>query len=598
MAEFFPRQAFEIRVEGAEKASNEPELLMRAFLEDALRDRPWIVIQNLLVQDPDGVGTREIDFMVVDPERGFIIIEVKGGDVGFDAERGWHRMVRDKARLFDRDPPTQAIGSMYALVRALQSAAGREDKDPHYLHGWFVALVDAHVDFQKIPLSARNHVLHANHCRNPTKLVAEIEDAFVKLATRYPEVPRGANSPMRRLVDRHILPSMKSALYVRDEITNARVVEHDVMRPVRGIIDAAHRLDRLHVEGYAGTGKTYAALYRARREMLDGRRTLVTCFNEPLARELGTMLGARELAASAPMRLLRADACTVANLHTLAACVSNGLGRTPASSLSLSERYDAMIATLVDAARKGEVGPFDSIVVDEGQDFTPAMLDAIEALAGAHGRIAFFQDPNQSIFSAAGGADIERRFGRALVLRENLRNSASITAFLKSLDAGKLSDLEALPTVREGQPVVVAEFDADDQAGQRSAIHRIVRHLVDGEDVRPEDIVILSPFRQERGVLANETTVAGIPLVPLADAASRDDTEPPCIRWATLHRFKGLEAPAVILHDVSGSGPNVAFEAIFTACSRAQHALYVLRTRDYAGDGRGYAALPVQGKLP
>lgn len=594
MAEFFPRQVLEIRVEGSETVSNEPELVMRACLERALADKPWVVVQNLLVQDPDGIGTREIDFMVVDPERGFIAIEVKGGDCQFNAELGWHRVVRGTPRSFGREPPAQALSSMYALVRALQAVSGREGQEPQYLHGWFLALVDAHVDFQTIPMSARNHVLHANHCRRAEKLLAEIETAFTRLAERHPLVPSGRNSPMRRLLEKHILPTMKSALHVRDEITNARVVEHDVMRPVRGIIDAAHKLDRVQIEGYAGTGKTYAALYRARRELGDGRRTLVTCFNEPLASALGATLGARAIGHATPARQVRADRCVVANLHTLAACAANSTGRTPPSSLPMSERYDALIAALGEAARAGELGAFDAVVVDEGQDFTPAMLDAVEALAGPAGRIAFFHDPNQAIYAKSGGDGIARRFGRPLVLRENLRNSVSITAFLKSLDPARIGDIVAPPSVRDGQPVVVLEFAPDDHDGQRNAIKRIVKHLVDGEDVRPEDLVILSPFRKDRGVLAKEQLIAGFPLVPLAEMEGRDDTEPPCIRWETLHRFKGLEAPAVILHDVRGGAENVAYEAIYTACSRAQHALFIIRTTDYAGG----AALPVQGQLP
>jgi hypothetical protein len=66
------------------------------------------------------------------------------------------------------------------------------------------------------------------------------------------------------------------------------------------------------------------------------------------------------------------------------------------------------------------------------------------------------------------------------------------------------------------------------------------------------------------------------------------------VRYETLHRFKGLESPAVILHDVAGDGPNVFYEAILTAASRAQHALYVLRSSNYAGGAR----LAVQGSLP
>jgi len=502
--------------------------------------------------------------------------------------------VRDEIRTFDRDAPSQAISAMHALVRALAHYGSHDEKRPPYLHGWFLALVDAHVEYESIPISARKHILSANHCRNPHKLCTELEEMFEALARRFPEVPVGQGSPMKRIVSRHILPTMKSALYVSDEISNARVVEHDVMRPVRGIVDATHRMDRVQIEGYAGTGKTYAALHRARTELALGRRTLVTCFNEPLAAVIGRGLGARPVAPGTPLRQLRADRCVVANLHGLAAAAANGTGRTPPADLPLGERYALLVTALAQAASDGSLGAFDSIVVDEGQDFEPAMLDAVETMAGGRARMAIFHDPHQAIYRAADTAEFERRFGKPLVLRENLRNSVSITRFLRSLDPKRLSDLEAPPSVREGQEVVVAEFAPDDIAGQRDAIRRIVRHLVDGEGVRPEDVVLLSPFKQERGVMAGQQLVAGIPLVPLADALGRAHDEPPCLRWETLHRFKGLEAPAVILHDVRGGAENVSYEAILTACSRAQHALFVLRTTDYAGG----AALPVQGTLP
>lgn len=594
MASFFPSVPYEIRGEGDERASNEPELVMRKCLEDALADKPWIVVQNLLVQDPDAVGTRELDFVVIDPERGLLIIEVKGGDYRYSPEHGWHRLVRGDIRFGDREPPQQAISAMYALVRALANYGSHDERHPPYLHGWFLALIDAHVDFGTVPISARNHILGASQCRNPVKLLRELDDMFEALAAKYPEVPQGERSPIRRIVDRHILPTMKSALYVRDEIMNARVVEHDVMRPVRGIVDATHRLGRVQIEGFAGTGKTYAALYRARREIADGRRTLVTCFNEPLATVLGRALRARPVDNATPLRAIRVDEVVVANLHALAESVANSLGRTPPSALPAGERYDAMIATLADAARAGELGAFDSIVIDEGQDFSPAMLDALDALAGPDARIAFFHDPNQAIYQRSDAAAIARRFGPPLVLRENLRNSVSITEFLRSLDPARLDGIEAPPSVREGQPVVVAEFAPDDAEGQRAAISRILRHLVNAEAVRPEDVAILSPFRRDRGCLAGVETLCGIPVVTLASSLAGDPYGAYCFRWETLHRFKGLEAPAVILHDVRGAAENVSYEAILTACSRAQHALYVLRSTDYAGTAR----LPVQGALP
>ena len=121
-----------------------------------------------------------------------------------------------------------------------------------------------------------------------------------------------------------------------------------------------------------------------------------------------------------------------------------------------------------------------------------------------------------------------------------------------------------------------------------------MRHLVEAEDVRPDDIVLISPFRHERTSLASITEIADLPLLSLEQAARRTAEHGPCLRRETLHRFKGLEVPVVILHDVAGSGPNVEFEAILTACSRAQHALYIVRSDDYRGD----TPLPNRGALP
>ena len=83
---------------------------------------------------------------------------------------------------------------------------------------------------------------------------------------------------------------MRSRVAVRDEIRNRRIVEHELLRPVRGIVEAADGIDRLFVEGYPGTGKTFAAIHRAACDLDAGRRTLVLCHNIPLAASLGQMI--------------------------------------------------------------------------------------------------------------------------------------------------------------------------------------------------------------------------------------------------------------------------------------------------------------------
>lgn len=592
MAVFHPRIPDEIWPEGATRPSNAPELTFRRYLEDALADAPWIVVQNLLIQDPYRIGTREIDFLVIDPTRGMITIEVKGGDYRFHPDHGWHRRVRDEIRRDERGAPKQANDSMFALVRALASHALHSPQRPPYLHGWLLALVDADIDKNSLPPDAHGRVIDAPRCRDPAQLLSDIESQFELMRLGFPDVVCGQDSCVGDLVRRHILPETRSRLGVRDEIQNARVIETDVLRPIRGVMEAVHDMDRLAIEGYPGTGKTYAALYRARRDLADGHRTLVLCYNIPLAASLTAALAAKPVRANTPIEELRARNCVVARFHAMAMIAAETRGATP--DPAAPEYYEVLVDALESVAKDGAFGVFDSIIVDEGQDFSPGMMRALDALTGADGRVAFLHDPNQLLYESTPLAELTRRFGQPLKLRENLRNSHTITAFLRSLDPTRLEGFAAPPSNRTGQPVVVWEYPHEDAAAQLEAIARIVRHLHLAEDVRLDDIAILSPFRRERTVLNGVDQIAGIPLVSLEDAAKRREFDPPCLRFETLHRFKGLESPVVVLHDVSGASRNVAYEAILTACSRAQHALYVLRSSDY----RGGAALPVQGGLP
>jgi hypothetical protein len=597
MAEFFPAEPDEIWPEGAARPANEPELVFRKCLEAALSDTPWIVIQNLVVQAPDRVGSREIDFLVIDPERGMVVIEVKGGNYRWVPELGWSRRVGDEERIDRGGVVKQARTAMFHLVKTLAGRMLHDPSRPPYLHGWLVALVDADVRADSLPPEATDHVLDAKHCRDPERLRANIDDMLVALQMTYPDVPCGEASCMGEVTRRYLLPSMQSRFSVRSEIHNARLMENESLRPVRLVMDAADELDRLQVRGHPGTGKTYASLYRASRDLAEGRRVLTLCFNIPLAASLTARLGAQPVRGTTTPEEIRGRRCVTGRLHALAESAARHTTHAPAQMPPASSGqpyFDALLLALEGAARAGEFGRFDSIVVDEGQDFTPAMLRALDALATGCGRIAVFHDPNQALYTEPEAAELHQRFGGPLVLRENLRNSATITAFLRALDPARLADLVAPPSVRDGQPVVVWEYAHGDINGQIAAIERIVRHLVDGEDVRPQDIAIISPFTHARSSLAGIEAVAGMPLLPLEAAARRGADEPPCLRHETLHRFKGLESPAVILHDVAGSGRNVAYEAMLTACSRAQHALYVLRSSNYAGG----AALPVQGQLP
>ena len=68
--------------------------------------------------------------------------------------------------------------------------------------------------------------------------------------------------------------------------------EHEVVRLTAGQYDLLNTLRfqrRASIVGGAGTGKTMLALEKAQRLAREGYRTLLVCFNSPLARELADL---------------------------------------------------------------------------------------------------------------------------------------------------------------------------------------------------------------------------------------------------------------------------------------------------------------------
>src|SRR6266700_3184004 len=67
-----------------------------------------------------GVRESEIDFLVLHPDKGILVLEVKGGGVGYDgALHEWYSIDDDRRRHKIKDPFEQAKDGKYTLIREL-----------------------------------------------------------------------------------------------------------------------------------------------------------------------------------------------------------------------------------------------------------------------------------------------------------------------------------------------------------------------------------------------------------------------------------------------------------------------------------------------
>ena len=93
------------------------EYLVYSLLREALPEPSWHIFYNLRFHvDASGTRTREIDFVVLHPDRGCLLVEVKGGEYVHDSLRGWCRVYRGELQ-----PDTQHGGPIQQIESAGQA---------------------------------------------------------------------------------------------------------------------------------------------------------------------------------------------------------------------------------------------------------------------------------------------------------------------------------------------------------------------------------------------------------------------------------------------------------------------------------------------
>ena len=129
------------------------------------------------------------------------------------------------------------------------------------------------------------------------------------------------------------------------------------------------------------------------------------------------------------------------------------------------------------------------------------------------------------------------------------------------------------------------EFIVVEEAGEAARLAEVVTRLVRDEGVRPDQIAVLTAARRWLGALAPFRRIGEYPVT--------DDTAgvPGHVLLETIHRFKGLERPVVVLAGLRQPAVHVdPAKLLYVGVSRAQAHLVVLGDEAVVGRmrrGRG-----------
>lgn len=494
----------------------------------------WVVLHHVSWQSErrGKQGDGEADFVVIHPQLGMLVIEVKGG--GIDVQKGrWFTTNRHGSRHQIKNPYEQAIASKHALVGWL--------KDRNFDQKLRLGHAVAFPHMQSLPVIGPAAVPEISFTRqNLDDIASSIEACFKHWALAASLSELEVNKLVSLLAPTFSIPPNLSGQSSDAEskmlmFTAEQIEVFAGLRANRGGL----------ILGRAGTGKTILAVARAQQLARDGFRTLLVCYNELLGDDLFSRTNSPPKITSCTFHNLTIREAQKAKLHI--------------PNVKTNEWWEESAPTLLVQACKVNNTNFDAIVIDEGQDFSSLWLESLRELLINPGDAPYFvfADSLQDIWKRDWAAS---NFPFVWELTRNLRNTQQIAERVAaSIDVIYKKDGISGPVpywqVTEGDPTERDVLEA-------------VENLIE-EGFGPVSLVILCGSANLVRHL-RERTVGPYSLGPWKSNG---------ITVETVARFKGLEAQAVIfaLHGIKSEQD---ITQAYIAISRARSVLRIVGASD------------------
>ena len=518
-----------------------------------------------ITRSEDGALDGEADFLICHPDRGLLVVEVKGGRIRADYRTGrWTSIDRNGQEHDIKDPFRQSMNGKFNVLSKFKE----------------------HRDWARLGLK-RISVGHA---------------AF------FPDVDngralQGPNAPIEIIGDRSDLLTLDDWLdqafsYWSSDVANsqanplgsggvqlmqrifARVVEARPLLSAQIILDESKRLHltnrqiqtlallskqrRVAISGGAGTGKTVLAVEKAKRLADEGFKTLLTCYNVPLAEHLEEVCRGH-------------GNLEVVGFHRLSKRIVDKAGREHERDFIAEAKASFPNLDLWDhyfpiaAAYALDVGGerYDAIVVDEGQDFGEEYWLPIEQLLRDinSSPLYIFHDENQDVYTRVSSFPAD---ASPITLPFNCRNTKAIHEAAYRYYNGPLIS----PPELDSEDIQI--LAAPDLRSQAKKIRDFISRLITVEKVPSASIVVLIGDRMRRrnyeNALRRLLLPSGLSWIDVSNAMRSG------VAVETVARFKGLESDILVLWGLDELPRDERRETLYVGISRAKSILALCGT--------------------
>jgi hypothetical protein len=522
--------------------SSEAEKAVWAALKTGVPNG-WTAWHSLRIRDGRNY-LGEGDFVLAHPERGLLVLEVKGGRI----EQRDGRWSSNGVPL-EKAPLDQALGFVSKLARRLE-----EWKCAPPAFGAAVAFPDTDFDGQPGQDDLKGVVIG----RAQLKWLGEALPGVVARALPAAQPARGGwMERLHQMWGETWVPALSLGTRARALEEKRFALDDAQLGALEGLLEN----DRVIVRGGAGSGKTLLAAEAARRHAAEGKRVLLLCFTQPLRKWLEARLAGTGV--------------EVQTVSGLAKTIVDAVDGTDwQGSLTDNEYWCKVYERAVDLCRPR----WDAVVVDEGQDLTYEAWFLVRELA-AGARLWAFHDPGQGFWAdRTPPGDL---FATTFKLTRGQRCPPGIGA-LANRYAGLPADAAAIEAARaEGTLKLVA---CADPARVADRVGEEVDRLL-SEKLAPSDIGIVSLRGQTAEGAVHQRDRIGAHAFVHADHPEMEER----LVADTFLRWKGLERPAIIVADVPAEALRRFGTRMHIALTRTLVAARIVAPPRGAGEWPGLA---------
>jgi hypothetical protein len=588
---------------GSARFDSRGELRLAERLKELLEDNA-VAWHNLSV----GPHGRHPDFIVIHPDRGLLVLEVKDWrlDSIISATKTEVELLTDRGPLRVQSPFEQVRGYMFDVKQTMERDRGLVYPQGHSLQGRPLVplgfgVVFANITRKQYDGADLQEVFPSDRCIFRDEMT-ESADADVFRGRIWAMVGRRIGAPLTMPQFDRLRALLFPEVRVRqialpleepepDKVGNRILAVMDLQQEqfARGLGDG-HRI----VRGVAGSGKTLILAFRAEHLARAAvKPVLVLCYANGIAGRLESAMQERGVE----------DKVQVSTFHSWCFRILRTYGIPVPSEAEIpqyAERLAESVRRVAEALERGMIpgGQYEAVLIDEAHDFEPQWLALVSKIVDPDKRsLMIVYDDAQAIYKGRKRPvwkhlGIEATSGRTTVLKINYRNTAQVLGFAKRFAA----DVLGAPGVQAGDEAEVLM----PEDGGRQGLEPEVRKCVDYEG---EAHAILEWFQGRRSAgytwpqmavlypehhigdrVADVLRKSGIPFDLARHNKNRVSTHLPAVRLLSMHTAKGLEFPCVAIAGLGALGrPGRELEddvrLAYVAITRATHEAFLTYSR-------------------